>query len=459
MTSGSRVHLKASQQPQYYVKSLTNESAEKTTELLQVNHEKHHIFFNKSGFHNHIAHHLLTLFALNATPEEVQQGYDANTGYQRSPEPLKESIVDDMHNIERFKTYLGKEQYYHDFLVCFQKEIDAKTWQGVLNEYVFAQDERADDMLSRMYAGFLHPIIHIGFGVEFQQPAIIAEGLAQACVHEVWMKPLFFGVEKAADKNRGKDGRTTIVQLIEEVKKDEVLSNAAHWNDGNKIRDGIMKRAQQKMIDLVSQYTIHEDDDMEEKTAEMINAAGESVTLWKRASTESSCSILHDSSPTPSPSGQVRLYYMHCVTSSIFFSNFLSPANSFLTPTTKRRLLEWKVWNDIIMYASRHSPDLHLSEITDYTPKQNSDWDKIILRVNKLDDDGHASKVIRALASGQQSCQPYEDKPGFVIKGDAWRKIGHMAIDSVESGEPHWMRSCGFDQAWADVPLREGAKL
>jgi hypothetical protein len=161
------------------------------------------------------------------------------------------------------------------------------------------------------------------------------------------------------------------------------------------------------------------------------------------------------------PPHQVKFdfYYMHCVTSSIFFSNFLSSANEFLTPATKRRLLEWKVWNDIVMYASRHSPDLLLSEITDYTPKADSDWDKIILRVNKLEDDGHASKVVRALANGQKSCQPYEDKPGFIIKGDAWKKIGHMAIDSVEAGEPHWTRSCGFDQAWKDVPLRDGAKL
>ena len=161
------------------------------------------------------------------------------------------------------------------------------------------------------------------------------------------------------------------------------------------------------------------------------------------------------------PPHQVKFdfYYMHCVTSSIFFSNFLSSANAFLPPATKRRLFEWKVWNDIVMYASRHSPTLLLSEITDYKPKADSDWDKIILRVNKLKDDGHASKVIRALASGQRSCQPYEDKPGFVIKGDAWRRIGHMAIDSVEAGEPHWTRSCGFDQAWEDVPLRDGAKL
>jgi len=459
MASGSRVHLDTAQRPQYYVKDLKVESAKTTTELLQINHEKHHIFFNKSGFHNHIAHHLLTLFALGATSQEIQQGYDTNVSYQRPPEPLLESIVDDMHKPDRFKTYLGKEQYYHDFLVFFQKEIEAKTWQRVLNEYLFSRDERADDLLARLYAGFLHPIIHVGFGVEFQQPAIIAEGLAQACVHEVWIRSLFDTVEKAAEKNRGKGGGKTIVQLLEEVKNDEELSNAAHWEDGNKIRDGVMKRALEKLVRVASQYTIREDDDLKEKTAEMINAAGKSANSAVTHSTKAFPVYFTASAQRPPHQVKLDFYYMHCVTSSIFFSNFLSSANDFLTPATKRRLLEWKVWNDIVMYASRRSPDLLLSEITDYKPTQDSDWDKIILRVNRLEDDGHASKVVRALANGQKACEPYENKPGFVIKGDAWRKIGHMAIDSVEAGEPHWTRSCGFDQAWEDVPLRDAAKL
>ena len=274
MASASHVQLEASQKPQYCTKGLTAESAKTASELLQVNHEKHHIFFNKSGFHNHIAHHLLTLFALGATPEEIQQGYDTNVSYQRPPEPLKDSIVDDMHKPDRFKTYLGKERYYHDFLVFFQKEIEKKTWTGVLNEYLFAGDERADDLLARSYAGFLHPIIHTGFGVEFQQPAIIAEGLAQACVHDNWMKSFFLVIEEAANKKRKEGDRKTIVQLLEEVKRDEELSNAAHWEDGNKIRDGVMKRALDKMVALASQYIIRENDDLEEKTAEMINAAG-----------------------------------------------------------------------------------------------------------------------------------------------------------------------------------------
>lgn len=184
-----------------------------------------------------------------------------------------------MHNPERFKTYLGQEKYYHDFLVYFQQEIDKKGWQRTLHEHVFAETEHADDMLVRMYAGFLHPIIHLGFGIEFQQPAIIAEALAQAAVHDNWMGPLFFGCEKAAKETRGKDEpRKTIVQLLEGCKKDDKLSKAPHFGDGNKIRDGIMKRAPEEMISYAKQYTVKEEE-LEEKTAEMINAAGMS---WPR---------------------------------------------------------------------------------------------------------------------------------------------------------------------------------
>jgi hypothetical protein len=51
MATGSKVHLEASQQPEFFVKGLKTESADKTSQLLQINHEKHHIFFNQSGFH------------------------------------------------------------------------------------------------------------------------------------------------------------------------------------------------------------------------------------------------------------------------------------------------------------------------------------------------------------------------------------------------------------------------
>lgn len=58
-----------------------------------------------------------------------------------------------MHVSERFKTYLGDEKYYHDFLVFFRDEIEKKGWEEVLNEYLFKDDEKANDMLVRLFGG------------------------------------------------------------------------------------------------------------------------------------------------------------------------------------------------------------------------------------------------------------------------------------------------------------------
>jgi hypothetical protein len=222
---------------------------------------------------NHIVHHLLTLFALKATPEELRRGYNDNKYYQRPPADLKKEIVDDMHDSERFKTYLGKEQYYHDFLQYFEEEISKKGWETVLNDELFKGDARSDDLLARLFGGFLHPIIHLGFGVEFRQPALIAEALAQAAVHDGWMKPFFLDAESAAKASGAKPQDTkAIVDLLDDIRADKKLSSAAHWSDGNKIRDGILKRAPDEMLNYASAYVISESD-LEEKTAEMINAA------------------------------------------------------------------------------------------------------------------------------------------------------------------------------------------
>ncbi len=122
--------------------------------------------------------------------------------------------------------------------------------------------------------GFLHPIIHLGFGIEFHQPAIIAEALAQAAVHSVWMSALLMGAEKATKDNNVKQSKT-LVELLDAIKADEKVANAAHWDDGNKLRDGIIKRAPDEMIKYASQYVVSPDE-LEEKTAEMTNAAGNS---------------------------------------------------------------------------------------------------------------------------------------------------------------------------------------
>jgi hypothetical protein len=153
MATPSTIKLSTTHHPQFQVSSLSEESAQKASELLQENHDSFHIFFNKSGFHNHIAHHILTIYALGASPATLQRHYDANKTYQRPPAKLDERIVQEMHDPDTFDKYKGIEKYYNDYLIFFQKEMEEKGWENVLNEYVFKGDEKADDMLVRMFSG------------------------------------------------------------------------------------------------------------------------------------------------------------------------------------------------------------------------------------------------------------------------------------------------------------------
>jgi hypothetical protein len=121
------------------------------------------------------------------------------------------------------------------------------------------------------FQGYLHPIIHLGFGLEFNQPAITAEALAQGAVHDDYsMTPYLLGAEKAA-ASQGPSGKS-IVQLLDEIRADKKLSTAAEWKDNNKFREGVLTRAPQEAIHYASQWTVTPEN-LEYKTVEMINGA------------------------------------------------------------------------------------------------------------------------------------------------------------------------------------------
>lgn len=364
--------------------------------------------------------------------------------------------MEDMSNPEHFQEYLGKEKYYHDFLIFWQNEFEKKGWENVLNEYVFAGGEKADNLLTRFYAGmsypslpcltyaisdnslgFLHPLIHLGFGIEFKQPAIIAEALAQACVHQNWISPYLLKTDAASTSTSTK----TLPQLIDEIRADKKLSMAAHWEDGNKIRDGILVRAPDEMISYAKQWTVSEDQ-LEEKTAEMITTA------------------IYFTAAAQKPPKQVKIdfYYMHCVNCSIFFPTF--NAQSWLSPASKVRLLKFKAYIDLAMYASRRSPPLLLNEISTYVPKKlekgDAEWPGLFQRLFEFKDDGHAIKLGRAVRNGELVSKRWEKKGAEWdrVKGFMWEKIGNMVADSVEDTGKTWARSVGFEEAWTEYKDR-----
>ena len=84
------------------------------------------------------------------------------------------------------------------------------------------------------------------------------------------------------------------------------------------------------------------------------------------------------------------------------------------------------------MYASRRSPEPLIDEITRYQPKKQGPssstdaWGQLFDRIKEHEDDGHASKLVRALAHGAEICQPYESSKDFRIKNDMWLQLGNM---------------------------------
>ena len=100
----------------------------------------------------------------------------------------------------------------------------------------------------------------------------------------------------------------------------------------------------------------------------------------------------------------------------------------------KVRLLQFKGWLDLALYTSRRAPEPLLDEIVHYQPKHpEGSWDEIFKRVVEHEDDGHASKLVRALKHGQQICKPYNDDPRFRVKDNMWLNLAHMGESEYHS--------------------------
>lgn len=100
---------------------------------------------------DHIVHAVLTILGLGATPEEIQKLYDREASYQKPRFPIDENIVKAMSDKERLKDYLDIYEQYSNFLLFFQREIEAKGVKKTLEEHLFADSEHAHRILPRVF--------------------------------------------------------------------------------------------------------------------------------------------------------------------------------------------------------------------------------------------------------------------------------------------------------------------
>ncbi|KAJ7578005.1 hypothetical protein C8J56DRAFT_836198, partial [Mycena floridula] len=169
---------------------VSTESTAALQGVLKENHEKWNIFFNDRGFHNHITHHVLAIWALGAPKSAIEAAYERDSLEQipafESPEPI---------TVHNFEEHLGDRRFWKAYNDFFKNLVEKEGVDAVIEEYIFSQKanfhpslkagQKHPQMFDRFLASLLHPMIHLGYGAEFSLPGMVVEGLAETAVHEV----------------------------------------------------------------------------------------------------------------------------------------------------------------------------------------------------------------------------------------------------------------------------------
>lgn len=438
MTTGRHMELSQANLGEWHVPSVPQASIDRANRLLQTNHEQYHVFFNDRGFHNHITHYLLTQVSLGATPNQMDRAFNQERRIQRGQFPVDNDVVEQMKVPEYFASCFSKEIHYRNFLTFFENQIIERGVGAVVQENLFSGTPNAEHLLKLMFASFLHPLIHFGFGIEYDQPAVVAEGLAQGCVHQPEVIDIFNGPDHADEAASGHAGGA-MVDLINEVQQNETIRNAPCWGDGSWIPDDPYASAPPELWQIAARWRVLPVE-VEIKTAEMINVNAFFTAAAQR----------------PGKKAKLDFFLIHNVNCSIFFSAFLRAP--YLTAANRARLLELKGRFDIVAYAARGSPKLYPDEVLQYKAKRpGMDWPQVIARCNTFLDDCHVAKFIRALAHGASVTQKYgagQTSKTFPMSVDMFLLAAHMALDSTEGVYYfyRWIRGAGFDAQWENFP-------
>lgn len=124
----------------------------------------------------------------------------------------------------------------------------------------------------RLCSGIFHAYLHLGFAFEYNQPAVIAEGLAMAAVHDPdanKIAPIYLEAEKLASAS-GRPGKMSLREIMEELRASNNVRAVIDGNDKIDRSKNVADNAMQKIIQYASKYSLS-DSQLEDKVNEQIN--------------------------------------------------------------------------------------------------------------------------------------------------------------------------------------------
>ncbi|KAG6907326.1 hypothetical protein DXG01_009408 [Tephrocybe rancida] len=391
---------------------------EATTALRSVlwdNHTRWHIFHNDRGFHNHVAHRALALWALNASGERIREAYASDNAYQRpfhaSPAPITEGNV--------FEEHLGDRQYYASYLMFFESAVRDLGFAGAIERYIFARagEGKAISMLDRFLGGLLHAMTHVGYGLEFGLAGMVVEGLAQAAVHDdvvcAGIPDVFFSPGELTElQSKSVHIFTVLARILHDPDLQTIGDTSEEGMYGWTMRNhgaSVMKH----MADWI--FDASDPREVGRKIEEL---------CWGNT-------LLFGVGGRTGEGFNADFFTMHLVTSSLFLHSYIK----HLIPPSQVRLLRAYLLVSLTWYIARGRPALDImrfysatsSSITSSCPSSIHEW-SAFLTSSTLHPDDHLPKLQRAL---EHYARVYGERCGFQV-GDA-DEDGGIDIEGVET--------------------------
>lgn len=111
------------------------------------------------------------------------------------------------------------------------------------------------------------------YGLEWAQPALVAEGLAQASVHKDAYGELFASVDEKARKNPPAALRH-LADLLDSIGAEYPhLVAESRWEDGDGSQTAVLNRIPDQVADyLAANVSVSADDDFSEQVDSMVHA-------------------------------------------------------------------------------------------------------------------------------------------------------------------------------------------
>lgn len=89
--------------------------------------------------------------------------------------------------LENYIDHLGDQKYYQSYYAFFATRLLENGVFKTLEEFIYSKKANYDDrhehnqpkMFSRFVGGLYHPMIHLGFGLEFGMVGVLAGGMCR----------------------------------------------------------------------------------------------------------------------------------------------------------------------------------------------------------------------------------------------------------------------------------------